>query len=519
MAYSTSLGVLLPDQGSLTGTWGTALNNQVFALFDSAIAGRVVIGASGSTWTDANPSIHSLTATEGAINEARAAIIHLVTYNNLPAASSSATLVIPDKSKAYIINNSLTDTRNIVKVCTASGASAGNSVFVPKGAVAEVYCDGAGKVTSAQNFIVDGVIENTTIGATTPSTGKFTTLEATGAATLVAGTINATTIGASTPSTGKFTTLEATGAATLVAGTINATTIGASTPSTGAFTTLVATTIGVASQGSGKFTTLEATGAATLVAGTINATTIGASTPSTGAFTTLVATTIGVASQGSGKFTTLEASGNIKSTAGTGQFYGAALSSFSDSNTVIGRSAAPTNWTTAAVDTVIIGKGAAEDLTTGSSNVFLGVNAGINATTGQGNVFIGKNAGGFSDSSSSTGITTGADNIVIGPLAGFRVAAATSRSVLLGFVSSTDDLSDTVLIATGTLSSSTERLKIDVTGCNINSIPVTGKVGLRVSTKDSTQISNQSAMVQGELVYNTTTNRVMYYTGSAWLNT
>ena len=488
MAYSTSLGVLLPDQGSLTGTWGTALNNQVFALFDSAIAGRVVIGASGSTWSDANPSIHSLTATEGAINEARAAIIHLVTYNNLPAASSSATLVIPDKSKAYIINNSLTDSRNIVKVCTASGASAGNSVFVPKGAVAEVYCDGAGKVTSAQNFIVDGVIENTTIGATTPSTGKFTTLEATGAATLVAGTINATTIGASTPSTG-------------------------------AFTTLVATTIGVASQGSGKFTTLEATGAATLVAGTINATTIGASTPSTGAFTTLVATTIGVASQGSGKFTTLEASGNIKSTAGTGQFYGAALSSFSDSNTVIGRSAAPTNWTTAAVDTVIIGKGAAEDLTTGSSNVFLGVNAGINATTGQGNVFIGKNAGGFSDSSSSTGITTGADNIVIGPLAGFRVAAATSRSVLLGFVSSTDDLSDTVLIATGTLSSSTERLKIDVTGCNINSIPVTGKVGLRVSTKDSTQISNQSAMVQGELVYNTTTNRVMYYTGSAWLNT
>ena len=470
MAYSTSLGVLLPDQGSLTGTWGTALNNQVFALFDSAIAGRVVIGASGSTWSDANPSIHSLTATEGAINEARAAIIHLVTYNNLPAASSSATLVIPDKSKAYIINNSLTDSRNIVKVCTASGASAGNSVFVPKGAVAEVYCDGAGKVTSAQNFIVDGVIENTTIGATTPSTGKFTTLEATGAATLVAGTINATTIGASTPSTGKFTTLEATGAATLVAGTINATTIGASTPSTGAFTTLVATTIGVASQGSGKFTTLEA-------------------------------------------------SGNIKSTAGTGQFYGAALSSFSDSNTVIGRSAAPTNWTTAAVDTVIIGKGAAEDLTTGSSNVFLGVNAGINATTGQGNVFIGKNAGGFSDSSSSTGITTGADNIVIGPLAGFRVAAATSRSVLLGFVSSTDDLSDTVLIATGTLSSSTERLKIDVTGCNINSIPVTGKVGLRVSTKDSTQISNQSAMVQGELVYNTTTNRVMYYTGSAWLNT
>ena len=306
MAYSASLGVLLADQGSLSGTWGTSLNNQVFALLDSAIAGRVVIGASGSTWSAANPSIHTLTATDGAANEARAAIIHLVTYNSLPAAASTATLVVPDRSKAYIINNSLTDARNIVKVCTTTGASDANSVFVPKGAVAEVYCDGAGKISSAQNFVVDGVIENTTIGATTPSTGAFTTLTTTG--TLVAGTtltatggIIASAIGATTPSTGAFTTVTTTG--TLVAGTtltatggIIASAIGATTPSTGAFTTLVATSIGVASQGSGKFTTLEATGAATLVAGTINGTTIGASSASTGAFTTLTTSSTIIAS-------------------------------------------------------------------------------------------------------------------------------------------------------------------------------------------------------------------------------
>ena len=324
MAYSASLGVLLADQGSLSGTWGTALNNQVFALLDSAIAGRVVIGASGSTWSAANPSIHTLTATDGAANEARAAIIHLVTYNSLPAEASTATLVVPDKSKAYIINNSLTDARNIVKVCTATGASTGNSVFVPKGAVAEVYCDGAGKVSSAQNFIVDGVIDNTTIGATTPSTGKFTTLEATGAATLVAGTINGTTIGASSASTGAFTTVTTTG--TLVAGTtltatggIIASAIGATTPSTGAFTTLtttgtlvagttltatggiIASAIGATTPSTGAFTTVTTTG--TLVAGTtltatggIIASAIGATTPSTGAFTTLTTSSTIIAS-------------------------------------------------------------------------------------------------------------------------------------------------------------------------------------------------------------------------------
>ena len=208
MAYSDSLGVLLLDQGSQTGTWGTALNNQVFALLDSAIAGRVVIGDSDE-WAAGASITYTLSSTEGAVNQARAAIIHLKTNNAKPAAAVK--IIVPNKSKSYIINNSLNLTANIAEISTLSGTS---SVFVPAGAVAEVYCDGDNNVISAQNFIVNGVIEDTTIGLTTPSTGKFTTLEATGTATLVAGTINGTTIGASSASTGAFTTLGATGAAT-----------------------------------------------------------------------------------------------------------------------------------------------------------------------------------------------------------------------------------------------------------------------------------------------------------------
>jgi hypothetical protein len=108
------------------------------------------------------------------------------------------------------------------------------------------------------------------IGATTASTGAFTTLTASGAVTLspasaavaisptgtgtvaispagaltvnptAASTINNTSIGATTASTGRFTTLTTTGAATLASGTINGMTVGATTPSTGAFTTLAA---------------------------------------------------------------------------------------------------------------------------------------------------------------------------------------------------------------------------------------------------------------------------------------
>ena len=243
MAYSDSLSVLLLDQGAQSGTWGTALNNQVFALLDSAIAGRVVIGDSDE-WAAGASITYTLSSTQGAANQARAAIIHLQTNNSKPA--GAVNIVVPNVSKAYIINNSLGLAANIAKISAASGGATENSVFIPAGAVAEVYCDGAGKVTSAQNFIVGGVIEDTTIGLTTPSTGAFTTLVA-------------TSIGVASQGSGKFTTLEATGAATLVAGTINGTTIGASSASTGAFTTLVATSIGVASQGSGKFTTLEAT--------------------------------------------------------------------------------------------------------------------------------------------------------------------------------------------------------------------------------------------------------------------
>lgn len=65
--------------------------------------------------------------------------------------------------------------------------------------------------------IVGGKVDNSPIGATTPSTGAFTTLSATSAITATGGVIGAVdgTLGATTPASAVVTTLNATGATTL----------------------------------------------------------------------------------------------------------------------------------------------------------------------------------------------------------------------------------------------------------------------------------------------------------------
>ena len=98
-------------------------------------------------------------------------------------------------------------------------------------------------------------IESTTIGATSPSTGAFTSL-------------NSSSIGATTPGTGVFSSLSST------SGALNGT-IGASTLNTGAFSSLTSTS------------------------GALNGS-IGASTPSTGAFTSFSASSATISGLTSG---------------------------------------------------------------------------------------------------------------------------------------------------------------------------------------------------------------------------
>jgi len=119
-SYTPLLGLALPVTGELSGTWGSTVNSAITSLLDTAVAGTTTLS------TDADVT---LTATDGASNEARSAIL-------LWTASGSTTRYItaPAQSKAYIVINATGGTQSIVirgaGPTTGVTVSAGNSTMV-----------------------------------------------------------------------------------------------------------------------------------------------------------------------------------------------------------------------------------------------------------------------------------------------------------------------------------------------------------------------------------------------------
>lgn len=119
-----------------------------------------------------------------------------------------------------------------------------------------------------------GLIDNMTIGATTPRAGNFTTLNSTsapGGAGITALFAAPPSIGSGTPAAGAFTTLSASGAvsgAGFTALLASPPAIGGTAPAAGAFTTVSTTSLGTLA--SVKVDTGTKTAAATAGAATLN---------------------------------------------------------------------------------------------------------------------------------------------------------------------------------------------------------------------------------------------------------
>lgn len=113
---TTLLGLALPVQGELDGTWGDTVNNSLTNLLDTAIAGTTTIS------TDADIT---LTDTQLASNQARQAII-------LWTATGSTTrnITAPARSKSYLVINATGGSQSIV----IRGAGPTTGVAVPAGA-------------------------------------------------------------------------------------------------------------------------------------------------------------------------------------------------------------------------------------------------------------------------------------------------------------------------------------------------------------------------------------------------
>jgi hypothetical protein len=89
---TTLLGLALPVEGELDGTWGDVVNDSITSLVDSAIAGTTTLSADADV---------TLTTTNLAANQARQAIILWTASNG----ATTRNITAPAQSKPYIVIN------------------------------------------------------------------------------------------------------------------------------------------------------------------------------------------------------------------------------------------------------------------------------------------------------------------------------------------------------------------------------------------------------------------------------
>ena len=170
----SDLKIELIGTGEQSGTWGNTTNINLGTALGEAITGTANVAFSSADVT--------LTLTN--VNTAQTARNLRL---NLTGTSGGARNLILGSGcqieKLYLVNNGLADAVT-VKNTTGSGVvvPAGRSMYVLNNAVdvVDVLTYFSGTVVSSAATITGGTINSTTIGASTASSGRFTTLEATG---------------------------------------------------------------------------------------------------------------------------------------------------------------------------------------------------------------------------------------------------------------------------------------------------------------------------------------------------
>ena len=184
--YST-LKIELIGTGEQQNTWGTTTNTNLGTALEEAIVGR---GTANFT-TDADLTL-TLT-NSNATQVARNFVLNVTSGVSLTATRN---LIVPTIEKPYIVQNNTTGSQSIVVKTTA-----GTGITVPNGKIGFLYTDATNVVSAFDYFdalttpsatISGGTINNTTVGATTPASGAFTTVAVTTATFTGDGTFSGT---------------------------------------------------------------------------------------------------------------------------------------------------------------------------------------------------------------------------------------------------------------------------------------------------------------------------------------
>jgi hypothetical protein len=273
------LKIELITTGEQSGTWGTTTNTNLGTAIEEAITGSADVTFANSTvtltLTDTNASqtarnlrlnlIGSVSTTQNLVvpNIEKQYIVNNTLSHDITVKNSSGTGVAVPAGKSMIVFNTGT---NVVEVVTA--LATGTVIPVANGGTGVTSSTGTGSVVLSAGPTLTGAPlaptaspgTNTTqiattafvgaaVTAATGSLGTMSTQNASAVA-ITGGTINGTTIGASTASTGAFTTLSA-NSTTALSGT---TTLSGTTAITGALSISTLIT-------AGEKTTVSATAA------------------------------------------------------------------------------------------------------------------------------------------------------------------------------------------------------------------------------------------------------------------
>jgi hypothetical protein len=184
----------------LSGQWGDTINNAISQIIDVAVAGTQTIS------TDADITLALTTGTYASTGLTSTSSQYAVILWTA-GGTATRTITVPAQSKTYVVINNTTSTQSItIKAATGTG------VTLLAGTRAIVAWDGTnfvnvgGGLPAGSNTQVQFNNSNA-FGASSALTWDGTSLSA----TKFAGALNGT-VGATTPSTGAFTTVTTTSA-------------------------------------------------------------------------------------------------------------------------------------------------------------------------------------------------------------------------------------------------------------------------------------------------------------------